>query len=576
MTTTQDSKGAQPAGRSRPRGDGGPRARRLRCPRRRRRHSGRIGCRCARASCIDTSGDTIKLGFLNSLTGGMAISEKTVSNVLHMAADEINADGGILGKQIEYVQEDGATDWPTFAEKTEKLLTQDCVAAIFGGWTSSSRKAVKPVVEEHNGLFFYPVQYEGLEASPNIYYTGATTNQQIIPAMDYLAAKGVKTLFLAGSDYVFPRTANAIIKLYAAELGIEIVGEEYVPLDKDDWTTPGGEDRGGRARLHLQHHQRLVERRLHQGLLRRRPHPGDDADHLGVDRRGGGAGHGSRGHRPLRVVELLPVARHAEQPEVHRALEGLPRQQRRHLRPDGGRVHLAVPLQGPRRGGRFVRRRRGERRGAKASITVDAPEGVVTLDGENHHISKPGHIGRINADNQFDIVWSSDRLHRARPVPRGVRLVPGRRPRRARSRRGLIAPLTGRGVPCPPGTGPRGPSPLQNSRPHRERKHVDALIPPLLNGTALGALLLLAALGLTLTFGQMGVINMAHGEFIMVGAFIAYMTQLVVTSSNISILLALPLAFVGAGLLGLLLEIGIIQWMYRRPLDTLLVTVGVA
>ncbi|MET0296264.1 MAG: transporter substrate-binding protein, partial [Microbacterium sp.] len=154
----------------------------------------------AAASCVDTSGDTIKLGFLNSLTGGMAISEQTVSNVLHMAADEINADGGILGKQIEYVQEDGATDWPTFAEKTEKLLTQDCVGAIFGGWTSSSRKAVKPVVEEHNGLFFYPVQYEGLESSPNIYYTGATTNQQILPAMDYLASQGVETLFLAGSD----------------------------------------------------------------------------------------------------------------------------------------------------------------------------------------------------------------------------------------------------------------------------------------------------------------------------------------------------------------------------------------
>ena len=188
-------------------------------------------------SCVDTSGDTVKIGFLNSLTGAMAISEKTVSSVLHMAADEINADGGIMGKQIEFIQEDGATDWPTFAEKTEKLLTKDCVAAIFGGWTSSSRKAVKPVVEKHNGLFFYPVQYEGLEASKNIYYTGATTNQQIIPAMDFLKSKGVKTLFLAGSDYVFPRTANAIIKLYAKDLGIKIVGEEYVPLDKDDWTT---------------------------------------------------------------------------------------------------------------------------------------------------------------------------------------------------------------------------------------------------------------------------------------------------------------------------------------------------
>jgi len=177
-------------------------------------------------SCVDTSGDTVKLGFINSLPGAMAISEKTVSAVLGMATDEINASGGILGKKIEPIQEDGATDWPNFAEKTEKLITEDCVAAVFGGWTSSSRKAMKPVVEKHNGLLFYPVQYEGLEASKNIYYTGATTNQQILPAMEFLKSKGVKTLFLAGSDYVFPRTANAIIKLYAADLGIKIVGEE--------------------------------------------------------------------------------------------------------------------------------------------------------------------------------------------------------------------------------------------------------------------------------------------------------------------------------------------------------------
>src|SRR4029453_4430007 len=165
------------------------------------------------------------------------ISEKTVSNVLHMAADEINTSGGILGKKIEDAQEDGATNCPPSAQKTDKALPPDCVAAIFGGWTSSSRKAVKPVVEKLNGLFFYPVQYEGLESSPNIYYTGATTSQQIIPAMDFLASKGVKKLFLAGSDYVFPRTANAIIKLSAAKPGIQIVGEEYVPLDKDDWTS---------------------------------------------------------------------------------------------------------------------------------------------------------------------------------------------------------------------------------------------------------------------------------------------------------------------------------------------------
>lgn len=191
----------------------------------------------AAESCVDTSGDTIKLGFLNSTSGAMAISEQTVRDSLVMALEEINADGGILGKKIEPVVEDGASDPAVFAEKIEKLLTGDCVAAVFGGWTSASRKAMLPVVEADNGLLFYPVQYEGLEASENIYYTGATTNQQIIPAMDFLKSEGVKTLFLAGSDYVFPRTANKIIKQYAKELGIEIVGEEYVPLDDDDWTT---------------------------------------------------------------------------------------------------------------------------------------------------------------------------------------------------------------------------------------------------------------------------------------------------------------------------------------------------
>ncbi len=151
-------------------------------------------------------------------------------------ASQTLADGGILGKKIEPVEEDGQSEPTVFAEKINKLLTEDKVSAVFGGWTSASRKAMLPVVEGAKGLLFYPVQYEGLEASKNIYYTGATTNQQIIPAMDFLESKGVKTLFLAGSDYVFPRTANKIIKQYAKELGIEIVGEEYVPLDSDDWT----------------------------------------------------------------------------------------------------------------------------------------------------------------------------------------------------------------------------------------------------------------------------------------------------------------------------------------------------
>ncbi|MGH3670506.1 MAG: transporter substrate-binding protein, partial [Pseudonocardiaceae bacterium] len=162
----------------------------------------------AASSCVDTSGDSVKIGLLDSLSGTMAISEKTVHDSLAMAADQINASGGVLGKKLEVVSEDGASEPTTFAEKATKLISSDCVAAVFGGWTSASRKAMLPVFEGANSLLFYPVQYEGLEASPNIFYTGATTNQQIVPALDYLKQQGVKSLFLVGSDYVFPRTAN--------------------------------------------------------------------------------------------------------------------------------------------------------------------------------------------------------------------------------------------------------------------------------------------------------------------------------------------------------------------------------
>lgn len=189
-------------------------------------------------SCSDTSGDTVKIGFLNSLSGAMSISEKTVSDSLGLAADQINAEGGVMGKQLEVVQEDGASEPTIFAEKAEKLIQSDCVAAVFGGWTSSSRVAMRPVFKSLNSLLFYPVQYEGLEADRNIFYTGATTNQQIIPALDFLKEeKKIDSIFLAGSDYVFPRTANKIIKQYAAAHDIEVLGEEYQTLDKGEWGT---------------------------------------------------------------------------------------------------------------------------------------------------------------------------------------------------------------------------------------------------------------------------------------------------------------------------------------------------
>ncbi len=181
-------------------------------------------------------GDTIKVGILHSLSGTMAISETTVVDAEKLAIAEINAAGGVLGKQIEAIEEDGASDWPTFAEKATKLIDQDKVATVFGCWTSASRKAVKPVFESKNHMLWYPVQYEGQECSKNIFYTGAAPNQQIEPAVDWLLENKGKQFFLVGSDYVFPRTANTIIKEQLKAKGGETVGEDYLPLGNTEVT----------------------------------------------------------------------------------------------------------------------------------------------------------------------------------------------------------------------------------------------------------------------------------------------------------------------------------------------------
>jgi urea transport system substrate-binding protein len=193
---------------------------------------------CGGSDSESSSGsNTIKVGILHSLSGTMSISEVTVKNAELLAIEEINAKGGVLGKQIVPVVEDGKSDWPTFADKAQKLISEDHVATVFGGWTSASRKAMLPVFEQNKQLLWYPVQYEGLEQSPYIYYTGATTNQQIVPALDYLKEQGKKRVFLVGSDYVFPRTSNKIIKAYAKANGMEILGEEYSPLGHTEYST---------------------------------------------------------------------------------------------------------------------------------------------------------------------------------------------------------------------------------------------------------------------------------------------------------------------------------------------------
>ena len=181
-------------------------------------------------------GDTIKVGILHSLSGTMAISETTVVDAELLAIKEINEAGGVLGKQIEPVQEDGKSDWPTFAEKAKKLIEEDKVAVVFGCWTSASRKAVLPVFESADHMLWYPVQYEGQECSKNIFYTGAAPNQQIEPAVDWLMENKGQEFFLVGSDYVFPRTANTIIKEQVNAKGGVVVGEDYLPLGNTEVT----------------------------------------------------------------------------------------------------------------------------------------------------------------------------------------------------------------------------------------------------------------------------------------------------------------------------------------------------
>jgi urea transport system substrate-binding protein len=190
------------------------------------------------ATGVANAADTIKVGVLHSLSGTMAISETTLKDTVLMMVDEQNKAGGLLGKKLEAVVVDPASNWPLFAEKARELIEKDKVDVIFGCWTSVSRKSVLPVIEELNGLLFYPVQYEGEESSRNVFYTGAAPNQQAIPAVDYLMNElGVKRWVLAGTDYVYPRTTNKILEAYLKSKGVtdEDIMINYTPFGHSDW-----------------------------------------------------------------------------------------------------------------------------------------------------------------------------------------------------------------------------------------------------------------------------------------------------------------------------------------------------
>ena len=215
-----------------------------------RRGLGRLGVAAATLAAVgavkaasspaeaQATGGTIKVGILHSLSGTMAISETTLKDVMLMLIEQQNKKGGLLGKKLEAVIVDPASNWPLFAEKARQLISVDKCAATFGCWTSVSRKSVLPVFEELNSILFYPVQYEGQECSRNVFYTGAAPNQQAIPAVDYLMAEGkVKRWVLAGTDYVYPRTTNQILEAYLKSKGVakEDIMINYTPFGHSDW-----------------------------------------------------------------------------------------------------------------------------------------------------------------------------------------------------------------------------------------------------------------------------------------------------------------------------------------------------
>ncbi|MBH0122237.1 urea ABC transporter substrate-binding protein [Rhodococcus sp. CX] len=357
-------------------------------------------------SCVDTSGDTIKVGSLNSLSGTMAISEVTVRDSIALAVEEINASGGVLGKQIQIVAEDGASEPTVFAEKAEKLISSDCVAAVFGGWTSSSRKAMLPVFEDNDALLYYPVQYEGLESSPNIFYTGATTNQQIVPALDYLKEKGVKSLYLVGSDYVFPQTANRIIRAYAEANGIEIKGEDYTPLGSTDFSTIVNKIRTADADAVFN----TLNGDSNVAFFREYANVGLKAADMPVvsvsiaeeEVVGIGAQNIEGQLTAWNYYQTVDSPENKSFVDAYKAKYGANKPTSDPMEAAYTSVHLWKNT--VEKANSFAV---ADIQEAADGVTFDAPEGTVTIDGDNHHIAKTARIGEIRGDGLIYTVWDS-------------------------------------------------------------------------------------------------------------------------------------------------------------------------
>lgn len=376
------------------------------------------GTPAAATPSAGSSGDTIKVGILHSLSGTMAISEVSVRDAELLAIKEINADGGVLGKQIQPVVEDGASDWPTFAEKAQKLISVDKVAATFGGWTSASRKAMLPVFERNKSLLYYPVQYEGLEASPYIFYSGATTNQQIIPALDYLKQEGKKSIFLVGSDYVFPRTANKEIKAYAKANGMTIVGEEYTPLGHTEYGTVINKLKAAKpdAVFNTLNGDSNVAffKQLKSAGITAQDMPTVSVSVAEEEVRGIGASNVAGHLVAWNYYMTTPGAANKKFVKAYKKEYGADRVTADPIEAGYTQVYLwaaAVEKAGSTDPEKVKQASKG--------LEFEAPEGTVRIDDENQHISKTARIGVIEDNGQIKEVWNSGKPIEPDPFLKG-------------------------------------------------------------------------------------------------------------------------------------------------------------
>ena len=371
----------------------------------------------------------IKVGILHSLSGTMAISETVLKDVALMEIEAINAGGGVLGRKLEPVVVDPASNWPLFAERARQLLTQDKVSVVFGCWTSVSRKSVLPVFEELNGLLFYPVQYEGEEMSKNVFYTGAAPNQQAIPAVEYLMSKeggGAKRFVLLGTDYVYPRTTNRILRAFLISKGIseKDIDESYTPFGHSDYQTIVANikkfSQGGKTAVIS-----TINGDSNVPFYKELGNAGLKAKDVPVVAF-------SVGEEELRGVDTKPLVGHLAAWNYFMSLKGPANEAFKKQWATYAKAKklsaASKPLTNDPMEATVVGMRMWKAAAEKAkSIEVDAvrkamygqkvkaPSGFELEMGDNHHLYKPVMIGEVRADGQFSIVYQTPKTIRAQP-----------------------------------------------------------------------------------------------------------------------------------------------------------------